>query len=98
MQFPIHEGINRTKEARQMGLLWFLFIGLVAGWLTGLIMRGGGYGIFGDLILGVIGAFVGRWLFGVLGVGASYGFIGSVICATVGAILLVVLLRLVRRV
>jgi uncharacterized membrane protein YeaQ/YmgE (transglycosylase-associated protein family) len=50
------------------GLLWFLFIGLVAGWLTGLIMRGGGYGIFGDLILGVIGAFVGRWLFGVLGV------------------------------
>jgi uncharacterized membrane protein YeaQ/YmgE (transglycosylase-associated protein family) len=94
----MHEGIKKTKEAWQMGLLWFLFIGLVAGWLTGLIMRGGGYGIFGDLILGVIGAFVGRWLFGVLGVGAGYGFIGSVICATVGAILLVVLLRLVRRV
>jgi uncharacterized membrane protein YeaQ/YmgE (transglycosylase-associated protein family) len=79
-----------------MHLLWFLLIGLIAGWLTGIIMKSGGYGLFGDLVLGVVGAFVGSWLFGLMGIGAG-GFIGSVICATVGAILLVFLLRLIKR-
>jgi uncharacterized membrane protein YeaQ/YmgE (transglycosylase-associated protein family) len=80
-----------------MHLIWFLLIGLIAGWLTGIIMRSGGYGLFGDLILGVIGAFVGSWLFGVIGIGAGSGFLGSVICATIGAVLLVFLLRLLKR-
>jgi uncharacterized membrane protein YeaQ/YmgE (transglycosylase-associated protein family) len=80
-----------------MHLLWFLLIGLIAGWLTGIIMRSGGYGLFGDLVLGVIGAFVGSWLFGVIGIGAGSGFLGSVICATIGAVLLVFLLRLIKR-
>lgn len=79
-----------------MHLIWFLLIGLIAGWLTGIIMKSGGYGLFGDLVLGVIGAFVGSWLFGIIGIGSG-GFIGSVICATVGAVLLVFLLRLIKR-
>lgn len=80
-----------------MHLIWFLLIGLIAGWLTGIIMKSGGYGLFGDLVLGVLGAFFGRWLFGVLGLGPGYGFIGSLLCATVGAVLLVFLLRLIKR-
>lgn len=79
-----------------MGLLWFLLIGLVAGWLAGLIMKGGGYGLIGDLIVGVIGAFVGGFLFGLLGISAT-GDLGSLITATVGAIVFIFLLRFIRR-
>jgi uncharacterized membrane protein YeaQ/YmgE (transglycosylase-associated protein family) len=78
------------------GLIWFLIIGLVAGWLAGRVMRGGGYGIIGDLIVGVIGALLGGWLFGMLGIGAG-GLIGSLITAFVGAVILIWLLRIIRR-
>lgn len=79
-----------------MNLLWFIIIGIVAGWLAGQIMGGGGYGLLGDLILGVIGALVGGYLFGLLGIAAG-GLIGALITATVGAIVLIALLRLVKR-
>jgi uncharacterized membrane protein YeaQ/YmgE (transglycosylase-associated protein family) len=79
-----------------MNLLWFLIIGLVAGWLAGKLMRGGGYGLIGDLVLGVIGAFLGGWLFGVLGIAAG-GLIGRLITATVGAVVLLFLIRLIKR-
>ena len=79
-----------------MSLLWFLLIGIVAGWLAGQIMGSGGYGILGDLILGVIGAIVGGYLFGMLGIGAG-GLIGALITATVGAIVLIALLRLIKK-
>jgi uncharacterized membrane protein YeaQ/YmgE (transglycosylase-associated protein family) len=74
-----------------MDLLWFLLIGLIAGWLAGKIMKGSGYGVLGDLVLGIIGAMVGGHVFGWLGIAAG-GFIGSVIVATVGAVLLVALI------
>jgi uncharacterized membrane protein YeaQ/YmgE (transglycosylase-associated protein family) len=77
-------------------LIWFLFTGLIAGWLAGKVMRGGGYGIIGDIVVGVIGAFLGGWLFGVLGISAG-GFVGALITAFVGAIILVWLLRLMKR-
>jgi uncharacterized membrane protein YeaQ/YmgE (transglycosylase-associated protein family) len=80
-----------------MNLLWFIIIGIVAGWLAGQIMGGGGYGLLGDLILGVIGAVVGGYLFGLLGIAAGGGLIGSLITATVGAIVLIALLRLIKR-
>jgi uncharacterized membrane protein YeaQ/YmgE (transglycosylase-associated protein family) len=80
-----------------MSLLWFIIIGIVAGWLAGQIMGGGGYGLLGDLILGVIGAVVGGYLFGLLGIAAGGGLIGSLITATVGAIVLIALLRLIKR-
>ena len=79
-----------------MHLLWFLIIGLVAGWLAGHLMKGGGYGLIGDLVLGIVGAFVGGWLFGALGIRAG-GLIGSLITATVGAVVLVLLVRLIKK-
>lgn len=77
-------------------LIWFLLIGLIAGWLAGKVVRGGGFGVIGDMIVGVIGAFLGGWLFGVLGISAG-GLIGSLITAFVGAVVLILLLRVIRR-
>jgi len=79
-----------------MSLLWFLLIGLIAGWLAGKIMQGSGYGVIGDLVLGIIGAMIGGHIFAWFGI-LTYGFIGDVIVATIGAILLVVLVRLIKR-
>jgi uncharacterized membrane protein YeaQ/YmgE (transglycosylase-associated protein family) len=77
-------------------LIWFLLIGLIAGWLAGKVMRGGGFGLVGDMIVGVIGALLGGWLFGVLGISAG-GLLGAIITAFVGAVILIFLLRLIRR-
>lgn len=77
-------------------LLWFLIIGLIAGWLAGQVMRGGGYGVVGDMIVGVIGALLGGWLFSLLGISAG-GLIGSIITAFIGAVVLIAILRALRR-
>jgi uncharacterized membrane protein YeaQ/YmgE (transglycosylase-associated protein family) len=77
-------------------LIWFLLIGLIAGWLAGQVMKGGGFGVIGDMIVGVIGAFLGGWLFGMLGISAG-GLIGSLITAFVGAVILIFLLRMIKR-
>jgi uncharacterized membrane protein YeaQ/YmgE (transglycosylase-associated protein family) len=74
-------------------LLGWLLIGAVAGWLTGKLMRGAGYGILMDLILGLVGAVLGGWIFGLLGIPA-YGLVGSLASATVGAVALVAVARL----
>lgn len=79
-----------------MHLLWFLIIGLVAGWLAGVLMKGGGYGLAGDLVLGVVGAFIGGWIFGILGIGAG-GLIGRLITATIGAVVLIFLIRVIKK-
>ena len=79
-----------------MNLLWFLLIGLAAGWLAGQFMKGSGYGLVGDLIVGVIGAVLGGWVFGLLGVTFVDGLIGALIVATLGAILFLLLLRFIR--
>lgn len=79
-----------------MSILWFLLIGVAAGWLAGQIMRGGGFGLAGDLIVGVIGALLGGFLFSLLGLSA-YGMLGQLVTATVGAIVLLFVLRLIKR-
>jgi uncharacterized membrane protein YeaQ/YmgE (transglycosylase-associated protein family) len=79
-----------------MHLIWFLLVGLIAGWLAGKVMKGSGYGVIGDVVLGVIGAYVGGFLFRMLGI-VAYGTIGSIVMATVGAIALVVIVRILRR-
>jgi uncharacterized membrane protein YeaQ/YmgE (transglycosylase-associated protein family) len=79
-----------------MDFLWFVLIGIAAGWLAGQLMRGSGYGLLGDLIVGVIGAILGGWLFGLLGI-AAVGLLGQLIVATAGAILLLLLLRFLKR-
>lgn len=80
-----------------MSLIWFLIVGLIAGFLAGKVMRGGGFGLIGDIIVGVIGALLGGWLFGTLGIGLGGGLIGSIIVAFIGAVILLWLIRLVRR-
>jgi len=79
-----------------MDLVWFVLIGICAGWLAGQLTKGSGFGIVGDLIVGVIGALVGGFAFRLIGL-AAYGLLGELIVATVGAILLLALLRFVRR-
>ncbi len=79
-----------------MGIIAWIIVGLIAGWLAGLIMKGGGYGLIGDLILGLIGAVVGGWLFGLIMPSAEpTGLIGSIIVATIGAVVLVAIVRLI---
>ena len=80
-----------------MSFIWFILIGLVAGWLAGQVMKGGGYGVLGDIIVGVIGALLGGWLFGVLGIWPGGGLIGSLIVAFLGACILIWLVRLIKR-
>lgn len=79
-----------------MEFLWFALIGLAAGWLAGQLTKGGGYGLVGDLVIGVIGALLGGFLFGLVGL-APTSLLGSLITATVGAVLLVILLRRLKR-
>jgi uncharacterized membrane protein YeaQ/YmgE (transglycosylase-associated protein family) len=79
-----------------MDLIWFLIIGITAGWLAGKVMKGSGYGVIGDLILGVIGSYIGGWALGLVGA-APGGLIGRLISATIGAVLLVFLVRLIKR-
>ncbi len=78
-----------------MDFIWFLLIGLIAGWLAGQIMRGGGFGIVGDIVVGIVGSFIGGFVFQALGISA-YGTFGNIIMAVIGAIILLFLLRLVR--
>lgn len=79
-----------------MEFVWFLLIGLAAGWLASQIMKGGGSGLLGDLIMGVIGSILGGFLFRLLGLSAT-GLLGSLITATVGAIVLIAGLRAINR-
>lgn len=80
-----------------MSLLWFLIVGLVAGWLAGKLVKGGGFGLIGDLVVGVVGAVLGGWLFSLFGASAGSGLVGAIIVATIGAIVLLFLVRLVKR-
>ncbi|HUX09584.1 MAG TPA: GlsB/YeaQ/YmgE family stress response membrane protein [Terriglobia bacterium] len=77
-----------------MQLIWFLIIGLLAGWLAGHVMRGRGFGLLGDMVVGVVGAWLGRALLHVFGL-YSVGFIGSLVTALIGAIILIALVRLI---
>ena len=78
-------------------MIAWLLVGLIAGWLAGQVMKGGGYGILVDLILGLLGGVVGGWLFGVLGIWPGGGLIGAIIVAFVGAVILVGISRLIKR-
>jgi uncharacterized membrane protein YeaQ/YmgE (transglycosylase-associated protein family) len=76
-------------------LIWFLIIGIVAGFLAGKIMKGSGFGVLGDLVIGILGAFLGGWLFGLLGIAAG-GLLGALVTATIGAVVLLYLVRVLR--
>jgi uncharacterized membrane protein YeaQ/YmgE (transglycosylase-associated protein family) len=78
------------------GLIMFLIIGAVAGWLAGKLMKGGGFGLVGNIVVGVIGAFIGGYLFSALGIAAG-GLIGSLVTATVGALVLLWVVGLLKK-
>jgi uncharacterized membrane protein YeaQ/YmgE (transglycosylase-associated protein family) len=78
------------------GTLWFLLIGAIAGWLAGNIRRGYGFGLIGNIIVGICGAFFGGFLFDLLGLSAA-GLLGSLLMATIGALVLLSLISFIRR-
>jgi uncharacterized membrane protein YeaQ/YmgE (transglycosylase-associated protein family) len=80
-----------------MNLLWFLIVGLIAGWLAGVLVKGGGFCVIGDIVVGVVGAFIGGFLFSTFGVSSGGGLLGSIIVATIGAVVLIFLVRLIKR-
>jgi uncharacterized membrane protein YeaQ/YmgE (transglycosylase-associated protein family) len=80
-----------------MHLVWFILIGLVAGWLAGKIMKGKGFGVVGDIVVGLVGALIGGFLFRMVGASPGGGLIGSLIVALVGAIVLLYLVRLFKK-
>lgn len=78
-------------------MIYAIVVGLIAGWLTGQVMKGGGYGVIVDIILGLLGGIIGGWVFGSLGIFPGGGMLGSIIVAFVGAVILVALTRMLRR-
>jgi uncharacterized membrane protein YeaQ/YmgE (transglycosylase-associated protein family) len=80
-----------------MSWVWVIVIGIVAGFLAGKIMRGKGFGILVDLIVGIVGSFIGSWVFGLLGIFPGYGLIGMLIVGLVGALILLFIIRLIKK-
>jgi uncharacterized membrane protein YeaQ/YmgE (transglycosylase-associated protein family) len=77
-------------------LLVFLIIGAIAGWLAGLIVKGYGFGLLGNIVVGIVGAFIAGWLFPTIGVSLGTGIVAAIIHAAIGAVILLVLIRLVK--
>jgi uncharacterized membrane protein YeaQ/YmgE (transglycosylase-associated protein family) len=88
------DSFQTTKE-NAMGLLWWIIVGMVAGWATGKIMRGSGYGFIADTVLGIIGAVVGGYVAGFLGISPVGGLLYTILIAIVGAVIVVFLFRLI---
>ena len=80
-----------------MQFVWFVLIGAVAGWLAGRIMKGSGFGLVHNIVVGVLGAVLGGWLFGALGISSGGGTIGSLITAVAGAVILLFLITIFNR-
>ena len=78
------------------GLIAFLIIGAIAGWLAGTLMKGGGFGLLGNIVVGILGAVIGGWVFGLLGISAG-GMIGSIVTATAGAAILLYFVGMIKK-
>jgi uncharacterized membrane protein YeaQ/YmgE (transglycosylase-associated protein family) len=79
-------------------LLIFLLVGGIAGWLAGLIVRGFGFGILGNIVVGIVGAFLASWLLPMAGIHIGVGIVGAIVHALIGAVILLVIIGLIRRV
>jgi uncharacterized membrane protein YeaQ/YmgE (transglycosylase-associated protein family) len=78
-------------------LLWWCIVGLIAGFLAGKVMKGGGFGVVMDIVIGIVGAMIGGWVFGLIGIYSGGGLIGSILVAFVGACILLWLVRLIKK-
>ena len=79
------------------GLLIFLLVGAAAGWIAGNLMRGGGFGVIGNIVVGIIGAFLGSWLLGLLKVSIGSGLINSLVTSVIGAVVLLFVVGLIKK-
>jgi uncharacterized membrane protein YeaQ/YmgE (transglycosylase-associated protein family) len=79
-----------------MRILLWIISGIVAGWLTGLVMKGRGYGLLGNLVIGLLGGIIGGWLFSLFGLTAT-GWLGEIVVALIGGVVLVAIARFLRR-
>ena len=99
-RFPLARAVRASggtfMRLSSEGLLVILFVGLIAGWLAGKIVRGTGFGIIGDIIVGIAGAFVASWLFPKLGVHLGTGLVREIIDSAIGAIILLLIVRRIR--
>ncbi len=78
-----------------MKVIWLLIVGVIAGWLAGVLVKGGGFGLIGDLVVGIIGALIGGLLFG--GALLGGGVLGSILVATIGAVILLLVIRVLKK-
>jgi uncharacterized membrane protein YeaQ/YmgE (transglycosylase-associated protein family) len=78
------------------GIIAWLVIGAIAGWLASVLVAGGGFGVVVDIVIGIVGAFIGGWLSGVLHISLGSGMIGSILTALIGAVVLLFVIRLIR--
>jgi uncharacterized membrane protein YeaQ/YmgE (transglycosylase-associated protein family) len=92
-----HSRKRKEKEEIVGGLVYWIVVGLIAGWLAGKVMKGGGYGVLVDTILGMLGGIVGGWVFGMLRIWPGGGIIGSILVAFVGAVILVWIARKLKK-
>ena len=79
------------------GLIIWLIVGAIAGWLAGKVVSGGGFGLIGDIIVGIVGALIAGWLLPQLGIAIGGGIVAAIINAFIGAVILLVILRLIKR-
>ena len=79
-----------------MNFVWFILIGMAAGWIAGQLVKGSSFGLLGNIIVGVVGALLGGFLFSTFGVATGSGLLGSLIVATIGAVVLLLGLRLIK--
>jgi uncharacterized membrane protein YeaQ/YmgE (transglycosylase-associated protein family) len=80
-----------------MNIILFLIIGAVAGWLAGELWKGHGFGLLGNIVVGIVGAFLGNFLLGKLGVSLGGGTLGAILTATIGALVLLLIIGLIKR-
>lgn len=78
-------------------LIVFLIVGAIAGWLAGLIVKGYGFGLIGNIVVGIVGAFIAGWLFPAIGISLGTGVVAAIIHALIGAIILLLLIRVIKR-
>ena len=78
-------------------LITWLIVGGVAGWLAGMVVKGSGYGLIGDIIVGIVGALIAGWLLPQVGIAIGGGIVGAIINAFIGAVILLIVLRLIKR-
>ncbi len=84
-------------DAQLVALIVWVLVGAVAGWLAGVVVKGGGFGLVGDIIVGIVGALVGGWLLPRLGISFGTGIVPAIVTAAIGAIIVLVLLKMLKR-